>query len=694
MPRNAVVMAGVVAAFAALALLMLVPQAHAAVSWKTLGGAPLTINIGQDLSCQVWYQGDQSAEVYNANDTLGDCGTMLMADPPSTGIFYAPAFGQTPDASHAGSAAKSIDSPVPHTNYAYVSQTPTTGSGTAANPYTVVTIVDAGSARIRETDTYANGDQSFSRMDLVTNNDAAAHKYRLWIALDCFLFAPKPNNSDAGYGWADPPGTGGRVACTRVPNSLSGRYEMLAPLAGTTQYKQGFYDDVWTAIGNRAAFQDTVDRFGTQPCPGPAACAPEDNGMGLSCDFQLAPGQSYTCGAKLEFSPGPPPNQPPTVDFTFDNSANSCTDSAVLFTADARDSDGYVAGYHWTFGDPAGMTSDASGAQFTYTDDGFYIVTLTVTDNRAATAVVSHAVHANADTNCCPNLHAVQDLTLTEGQFLRFLPAADDWEGDPLTFAVTPALPQGATLDPASGYLFWRSAEGAAGDYPMTLHITDGKDHSTSPESCHDAASFTVKILAKVPGTVVVDSDLDGIEDLADNCPGVPNRDQADANHNGIGDACEGAVLASPGGQPAGAGPITPSDSDGDGVPDATDNCPGIANPGQADLDHDRSGDVCDSDLDGDGVPQIAPPGSYLDNCPVVPNPDQKDIGHLGAGDACRGTAQPAGHQGSGVSETPTGGEAYGAASRPYPYVAFGAAVGIASLILAMGAMLLVLRRR
>ncbi len=36
-----------------------------------------------------------------------------------------------------------------------------------------------------------------------------------------------------------------------------------------------------------------------------------------------------------------------------------------------------------------------------------------------------------------------------------------------------------------------------------------------------------------------VDSDGDGIPDACDNCPAVPNPDQADADHDGIGDACD-----------------------------------------------------------------------------------------------------------------------------------------------------------
>jgi hypothetical protein len=45
-----------------------------------------------------------------------------------------------------------------------------------------------------------------------------------------------------------------------------------------------------------------------------------------------------------------------------------------------------------------------------------------------------------------------------------------------------------------------------------------------------------------------------------------------------------------------------PPDLDGDGISDATDNCPGDSNADQADLDGDNIGNVCDSDADGDGL--------------------------------------------------------------------------------------------
>jgi hypothetical protein len=70
-------------------------------------------------------------------------------------------------------------------------------------------------------------------------------------------------------------------------------------------------------------------------------------------------------------------------------------------------------------------------------------------------------------------------------------------------------------------------------------------------------------------------------------------------------------------------------DGDSDGVPNAADNCPFVANADQADLDRDGAGDACDPDDDGDGA------ADTVDNCPVLANPTQLDEDRDGTGDAC-----------------------------------------------------------
>ncbi|MBU0719193.1 MAG: thrombospondin type 3 repeat-containing protein [Planctomycetes bacterium] len=81
------------------------------------------------------------------------------------------------------------------------------------------------------------------------------------------------------------------------------------------------------------------------------------------------------------------------------------------------------------------------------------------------------------------------------------------------------------------------------------------------------------------------DVDGDGVSDAIDNCPEVPNSDQADSDIDGVGEVC--------------------------------DNCPENSNSDQADADRDRRGDVCD-------------------NCPTTWNPRQIDANNDGIGDACQ----------------------------------------------------------
>jgi imidazolonepropionase-like amidohydrolase len=104
----------------------------------------------------------------------------------------------------------------------------------------------------------------------------------------------------------------------------------------------------------------------------------------------------------------------------------------------------------------------------------------------------------------------------------------------------------------------------------------------------------------------MTDMDGDGIPNAMDNCARVfnpvrpvDNMRQADFDMDGLGDSCDPCPLN------AGTTVCTapdPNDRDADGTPNARDNCPDTPNPTQSDRDMDQRGDMCDP-------------------CPDTPNP-------------------------------------------------------------------------
>ncbi len=106
------------------------------------------------------------------------------------------------------------------------------------------------------------------------------------------------------------------------------------------------------------------------------------------------------------------------------------------------------------------------------------------------------------------------------------------------------------------------------------------------------------------------DNDNDGIINAVDNCPLVANPGQQNNDGDALGDACD-------------------NDDDNDGDLDGSDNCPFVHNSQQENADGDALGDACDPDNDNDGV------ANNLDNCQFVANPDQDNADGDALGNAC-----------------------------------------------------------
>ncbi len=151
-----------------------------------------------------------------------------------------------------------------------------------------------------------------------------------------------------------------------------------------------------------------------------------------------------------------------------------------------------------------------------------------------------------------------------------------------------------------------------------SIDALDGINSDGVPAILSGHTNWAVAVVFNAFGAP--DSDGDGIRDSCDQCPGDTINDIDHDGYCGIQDNC----------------PYTwqynQDDADSDGLGDFCDNCWQVNNPSQADCDGDWIGDACDADyrdIDGDMV------GDQCDNCPSVYNPNQADSDGDGIGDLC-----------------------------------------------------------
>ena len=250
-----------------------------AISYQDISSVgPLThIFAGAESSVQVAHAADGTTyEFYPPQVIPGDAGTFIVVDD----TLYAPDFSQ-----HSGSATGNLGTYTPFTQ---VSQTPVSGTGVAANPFQVVTVLDVASTGLPsiQTDSYVVGAEVYRTDIQISNSGTTAKSLIVYRAADCYLGA-----SDWGYGLVNT--TQRSVACTKtVNNEPADRGSAIPPLTAGNNYYEARYSEVWSAIGSHQPFPDT-SRYGEYI----------DNGIGLSWSAQVAAGGQAHYAHLTAFSP-------------------------------------------------------------------------------------------------------------------------------------------------------------------------------------------------------------------------------------------------------------------------------------------------------------------------------------------------------------------------------------------------------
>lgn len=323
--RSKVVRAALAAAMISLSCVL--GDASPASALAITSPGPLTkIDISPELNCAVNHAADTSGEFFG--DTA--CATLIATG----GVLYGPT------SIPAGSAAS------PRTSYTLVSQV-SAGTGTASDPFRIVTVVTAGTSGVRltQTDSYVVGQESYRTDVQVANTSGATVSAVLFKAGDCFL-----QNSDEGFGAYDQ--ATGAIACVAGVDSPGGaavpgtRIQQFFPLTPGSNYLEDDFNDVWAAVGTR------------QPLPNQCAeCANYvDNGIALSWSLAIAAGGSSTVSHFTTFSP-------------LGIAPLSTTKTADAATAAAGAADGYTITVHNPNTSPVVLDSifDTLPAGFTYT---------------------------------------------------------------------------------------------------------------------------------------------------------------------------------------------------------------------------------------------------------------------------------------------------------------------------------------
>src|SRR6059058_547169 len=437
---------GAAGALCLLSLVVLGLPATATGATTTIPGAPMTLILLDTQGGRHQIKWNGTRQVYPNNDLNGDSGISFFFNGTSYG-FSGNATGGLVGANQLGIS----------------SQSALLGSGTAADPWHVVTTFTTdGTVTITQTVYYVNGDD-YATFKWNFASTANYNNVKLLHGVDAL-----PQEQDNGYGAHNVACNGLSISSPQVgPNFF---YEFI-PVTAPTAYREVLYSTGWTAMRS-GTLDNTVNT------------AWHDAWMGMQWTFNLTTGGYTSILQKLAFggsacsaSSAPPPYLVPTIATAAAASPNPVTtgttsDLSVLGADDAGEAN---LTYTWavTAGPPgttfsANGTNAAKNSTATFSQAGTYTFQVTVTDQdgfsttgQVTVDVQQEAASATVVPGSAPlDPHGTQAFTATlYDQFGDVVTAqpAFDW-----------AVNGGGAID--AGGLF---TAGSNGGGPFTVTATD-----------------------------------------------------------------------------------------------------------------------------------------------------------------------------------------------------------------------------
>ena len=277
--------------------------------------------------------------------------------------------------------------------------------------------------------------------------------------------------------------------CDATPGPRVGSGPPPAPVSDLAcRGKNDKADLTWTAVQGASLY-----RVFRSDAGGGATLVGETTGA-VFADFGLILGKSYAwslesvgpggaasarstvCSVTASGRISGAANQPPR--FTSQPLTAALEQHFYYYAAAATDPEADRITYSIDSG-PGGLAIDGSTGLLSWTPTasqiGSHPVQLRATDSRGAAGTQAFLI-AVEDYNEPPTIVSVPGRYARAGNVYEYDVAAFDPEGEPVTFAFGTTVPQGMTLDPATGVLRWTPVVGDAGSPRIEVRAIDAKN--------------------------------------------------------------------------------------------------------------------------------------------------------------------------------------------------------------------------